>query len=111
MSEPTGISAKITAILDKADAYLKSEAARFIGYGAGVVVVLVVLVSNALGITRFGENIDLVTALGLTATATATLITLIEGIRHFVYSISSVEKIADASADAGVAIIPAPPAK
>lgn len=70
-------------LLDKAEASLKGEPARYIGYGSAVIVVGVTLASNALGFTRL-PAVDLATALGATTFASATVIGVIESIRHFV---------------------------
>lgn len=85
---------KIKNLLDKIDGLLKGEAVRAIGYGAAAVVVAVVAVSNAVGYTRFGENIDINSAIILTTAAITTLTTLVEGIRRFVFSQNSVVAIA-----------------
>lgn len=82
------LAARLSAILARADAALKGEPARFIGYGAAIVIVGVVAVANALGITRFGANIDLADALILAGLATSTIIGVIETIRRFVSPIS-----------------------
>lgn len=81
------------AIADKADALLQGEPARAIGYGAAVVVVGVVALANYLGFARFGDNLDIATAVGLTTTAIGTVVTVIEGIRKFVFSPATVEAI------------------
>lgn len=73
----------LKGLLDKAEESLTGEPARFIGYGAAIVVVAVTLVSNALGFTRL-PAVDLPTALVLTGAATATVVTVIERIRSLV---------------------------
>lgn len=107
---PPTISERIAALLDQARVLLQGEPARLIGYGAAVVVVLVVAIANALGFTRFGANIDLGTALGLTTLAIGSLVGLIETIRRYVYSPNTVQRIAEQSAATGVPVVPPPPA-
>jgi len=90
----------IDRILAKADDLLKGEVARAIGYGAALVVVLVVAISNAVGFTRFGDNIDITTALVGVGAAITMLVTLIESIRRYVFSANTVAAIqADPSTD------------
>lgn len=83
----------VEGALDVVEHALLGEPARFIGYGAAVVIVLVVALANQLGFTRFGANIDLVTALGLAGGAIAAIVGVIESIRKFVFSPNTVEAI------------------
>jgi hypothetical protein len=75
-------------ILNKAEALLQGEPARAIGYGAALVIVGVSLVSNALGYTRI-PAIDLPTAVTDATFAIATVVGVIESIRHFVTPVAS----------------------
>lgn len=86
-------------IIDKADGLLKGEPARAIGYGSALVIVGVVAVANQLGITRFGGNIDLVTAVGLASAAIVTVTGVIESIRRFVFAPATVTAILAEGAD------------
>lgn len=81
-------------LLDKADAALKGEPARFIGYGSALVIVGVVAAANALGYTRIAP-IDLPTALAAATAAILTVTGVIESIRKFVYSPATVQAIID----------------
>ena len=87
----------IMKVLDRADRLLTSEPARMIGYGAAVVVYLVV---RALGELKpglipamgFGESV------GVAFSALATVVILIESIRRFVYSpLTYIEDLSDES--------------
>ena len=98
----------IASLLERADHLLTGEPARLIGYGATAVVCGVVLISNALGFTKFG-SVDPVTAFGVVTAALTTVVTVIESIRRSVYSPNTVVGIAEASAVQGVPIVPAPP--
>jgi hypothetical protein len=100
---------RFRSILDSARTLLTGEPARFIGYGAAVVIVGVIAISNALGFTRFGENISLSDALIGATAAIATLGGIIETIRRFVYSQNTVEAIAAVAAETGDATVPPPP--
>lgn len=73
----------ITDLLDKAESLLQGEPARAIGYGAALVIVGVSLASNALGFTRI-PAVDLPTAVADATFAIATIVGVIESIRHFV---------------------------
>ena len=79
----------ITDILTKAEALLQGEPARAIGYGAALVIVGVSLASNALGFTRIPE-VDLATAVTDATFAIATIVGVIESIRHFVTPVAKV---------------------
>jgi hypothetical protein len=80
-------------LVDAADRLLQGEPARFIGYGAALVIVGVVAVANQVGVTRFGENVDLGTSLGLATAAIVTVTGVIESIRKFVFSPATVADI------------------
>jgi hypothetical protein len=80
------IRALVSAVLAKADTLLTTEPARLIGYGAGVVIFLVVQVLNARGITRFGSDLTFDQSLGLSFGAIVILTSVVESIRRFVYS-------------------------
>lgn len=95
---------KLNALLDKADSILKGEPARIIGYGAAVVIYLVAKASGNIA-DQTPEQALVSGVAGVT-----TLISVVETIRHFVYSQPTVVAIAEASADAGVPVVPAPPA-
>lgn len=75
----------VSAILAKVDQLLTSEPARLIGYGAAVVVFLVV---QGLGIVKPGllPPLSFEAAIGDAFAAIATLVILVESIRRFVYS-------------------------
>lgn len=103
----------VNSILDKARGLLlQREPARAIGYGAALVIVGVVAVSNALGFSRFGENISLEGALVAAGTATTTVVSIVEFIRKLVYSPATVAEVVtnpptasgpiEAAIDAGV---------
>lgn len=100
----------VPALLDGARALLTGEAARFIGYGSAIVVVGIIAIANALGVTRFGAGLSLSDALVLTGTAATTVIGIIESIRKFVYSINTVEAITLNAAVTGDPVPPPPPA-
>ena len=80
---------QISDLLAKVDALLSGEPARFIGYGAAIVIVGAVAVANALGFTRLGANITLTDALTLVGVVLALLVPAIEAIRHYVTPASS----------------------
>jgi len=80
----TALLAKLTDLLAKIDDLLSGEPARFIGYGAAIVIVGVVALANALGFTRLGADISLTDALTLAGVAIAFIVPAIETIRHFV---------------------------
>lgn len=82
----------INGIADAATEALQGEPARFIGYGAAIVVVGVVAVSNYLGIARFGTNISLVDALVLTTAGVTTVTGIVESIRKFVTPVAKTEE-------------------
>lgn len=84
------IISAVQGLLDRAEAVLQGEPARFIGYGAAIVIVGVVGVSNALGVTRFGADISLTDALVDAGAASTFVITAIESIRHFVSPVASI---------------------
>jgi hypothetical protein len=93
---------KLRAILDKASYLLQGEPLRAIGYGTALVIVGVVAVANALGVTKFGASISLADALVLATTATGTLVTIVEGARRYVFSPNSVAEIVAATPAAAV---------
>jgi hypothetical protein len=95
---------KVNDILDKARELLKGEPLRAIGYGAGVIIYIV---AKALGNV---EDIPLDQAIVQAGLAAATLASVIETARRFVYSPATVEVIAERSAETGVPQVPAPPA-
>jgi hypothetical protein len=101
---------KIKDILAKADAALTGEAARFIGYGSAIVLVALVALLNAFGVTHFGTGISLTDALIGTTAAIATLTGVVEAIRKNVYSQNTVQVIATNAAVTGDDTVPAPPA-
>lgn len=84
----------ITSLLDRVQGLLTGEPARAIGYGAALVIIGVVYLANALGITRFGDSMDLATALGLTTAAIAAVATVVEAIRKAVSPLATVRTVA-----------------
>lgn len=88
----------VSAFLDKVDLLLQTEPARAIGYGAAVVVFLVAQVLSARGYLppmTFDQSVT------LALSALATLVVLVESIRHFVYSpMTYIEDLSDESAAA-----------
>lgn len=95
------------ALLDKARTILTGESARAIGYGGALVVVGVVALANALGLTQLGQNISVSDAFVLATTAITTLVGIIEGIRHYVFSANTVAAIAVKAPEATTAAIDA----
>lgn len=89
MSAPS----KLQSFLDSVDALLQGEPLRAIGYGAALVVVIVVAVANALGHPIFGPNISIPDAITATTAAAAVLVGIVEGARRFVYSPATVARI------------------
>lgn len=81
----------ITELANKVTNLLSGEPARFIFYGAAIVIWAVLGIANALGFTRLGPTIDLNDAL-TQATLAGALIT--ELIRRYVYSPNSVNAAA-----------------
>jgi hypothetical protein len=79
------IRAFVSALLAKVDSFLTTEPARLIGYGAAVVVFLVV---QLLGIVKPGllPALSFEDAIGDAFAAIATLVILVESIRRFVFS-------------------------
>jgi hypothetical protein len=75
----------VTTFLDKVDLLLKGEPARAIGYGAAAVIFIVVQLLNARGISLF-PGITFEQAVIDSFAALAVLVSIIESIRHFVYS-------------------------
>lgn len=93
----------VTDLLDKADSILKGEPARIIGYGAAVLIYLV---------AKFSGNIADQTpeqALVSAGAGIASVVGVIETIRHFVYSKPTVEAIAEVAAATGDPTVPPPP--
>ena len=85
---------KFTAILEKARSLLLGNPARAIGYGAAVVIWLVVRLANELGV-QFGE-LSFEASVAAAFAAITVLVTVIEGIRKFVYSPQTyIEDLAD----------------
>ena len=80
------VPTRVRILLYRVEDLLRGEPARFIGYGAAVVLVGIIAVANQLGVTRFGTGMSLADALTLSTTAITTLIGVIESIRHFVYA-------------------------
>lgn len=80
---------KLKALLDKAEELLQGEPARAIGYGAAVVIYLVARAVGAI------EDVSLDQSLVLAAGYVATVASVIESIRHFVYSPATVAAIVD----------------
>jgi hypothetical protein len=93
-----------TDILDKADSILRGEPARIIGYGAAVVIYLVAKASGHIA-DQTPEQ-----ALVSGVAGVASLVSVIETIRHFVYSKPTVEVIAENAAETGDPSVPPPPA-
>ena len=81
----------ITELANRITAALSGEPARFIFYGAAIVIWAVVAISNALGFNQFGPNISLTDSL-TQATLAGALIT--ELIRRSVYSPNTVNTVA-----------------
>ena len=87
----------IMKVLDKADTLLTSEPARMIGYGAAVIVYLVI---RALGELKPGliPPMSFEESVGVAFSALATTVILIESIRRFVYSpLTYIEDLSDES--------------
>lgn len=85
----------IRKVLDKIDALLTTEPARMIGYGAAVIVFLVV---QAVGIIRPGllPQVSFDTAVSDAFAAIALLVLVVESIRRFVYAPQTyIEDLAD----------------
>ena len=85
----------IRKVLDKIDALLTTEPARMIGYGAAVIVFLVV---EGIGYIRPGllPQVSFDTALSLAFAAIAFLVVVVENIRRFVYAPQTyIEDLAD----------------
>lgn len=85
----------IRKLLDKVDELLTTEPARMIAYGAAVVVFLVVQI---IGHFRPGllPAVSFDEAVGLTISAVAALVVLVESIRRAVYSPQTfIEELAD----------------
>ncbi len=83
MSTPT-IFDKIRALLVRVQDLLQGEPVRFIIYGAAIVVVGVVYVANALGISRFGGNLSLTAAIEDATAAITLLVIVTEKARSYV---------------------------
>ena len=82
-------------VLDKTDQLLTTEPARLIGYGAAVVVVIT---AQVLGHIKPGllPQVGFNEALGLSLSAIAALVTIVESIRRFVYSpLTYIEDLSD----------------
>jgi hypothetical protein len=87
-------------IAAKATSLLQGEPARFIFYGAALVVWAVVGIANLAGIVRFGPSISLTDAL---TDATLAGAALTEMVRRFVYSPNTVIAIAGPQAQPAAA--------
>lgn len=105
---------KIKDLGFRVETLLTGEPARFIYYGAAIVVWLVILVANAVGFTKLGPNISLTDALVQATLAGAALTELI---RRYVYSPNTTADIAvdaylrgaeTATRDAAADVPPAP---
>lgn len=75
----------VSSILDKVDTLLTSEPARMIGYGAAVLVYLIVRIVGELK-PGLVPQVGFDESVGLAFSAIATLVILVESIRRFVYS-------------------------
>jgi hypothetical protein len=93
-----------TDILDKADSILHGEPARIIGYGAAVLIYLVAKASGNIA-DQTPEQ-----ALVSAGAGIVSVVSVIETIRHFVYSKPTVEVLVENAADTGDTEVPAPPA-
>lgn len=82
---------RIIALARRIEAALTGEPARFIFYGAAIVVWAVLGIANAAGITQLGPRVDLTDAL-TQATLAGAFVT--ELIRRYVYSPNTVNEIA-----------------
>lgn len=80
----SAIQAKLDALLDAVLALLQGSPVRVIGYGGAVIIYLV---ANAAG--RI-PDVSFATAVTDATAAIALLVTIVEGIRHFAWSPSSV---------------------
>lgn len=81
------------SIFDRARDALQGETARFIGYGAGLIVYAVARVSGAV------DDIPLEAALTATAAYVTVVAGVVESIRRFVYSPRSAENLLDVIAE------------
>jgi hypothetical protein len=88
-------------LLDTLDRLLTTEPARLIGYGAAVVITLVVAFLNSQGITRFGADLTFDQSLGLAFAAITTVTLVVESLRRFVYAPATVATEANDSHVAG----------
>ena len=92
------LRAFVFALLDKVDVLLTTEPARAIGYGAAVIVFLVVQVLSSRGVLpamTFDQSVT------LAFSAIASTVIIVESIRRFVYSpMTYIEDIADEAAAA-----------
>lgn len=87
----------VSAILDKADQLLTSEPARMIGYGAAVLVYLIIRLVGELK-PGLVPQVGFEEAVGMAFSALATVVILVESIRRFVYSpLTYIEDLADES--------------
>lgn len=93
---PQAIKDACKPALDKIEALLQGEPARAIGYGAAVVVYLVAAAFNRIPDVSFNEAVADSTA------AIALLVSVIELIRHYVYSPASAAALIDAATPADV---------
>jgi hypothetical protein len=94
----------LNGLLDKAESILQGEPARIIGYGAAVAIYLVAKISGSIA-DQTPEQALVSAGAGITA-----VIGVIESIRHFVYSVPTVQAIATSAAQTGDDTIPPPPA-
>lgn len=93
-----------TDVLDRAYSILRGEPARIIGYGAAVAIYLIAKLSGNIADQTPEQALVSATA-GIT-----TVVTVIESIRHLVYSKPTVEVIAENAALTGDPSVPPPPA-
>jgi len=101
MAESLTLIEKLRALGYRAEDLLQGEYARFLFYGAAIIVWAVVGIANALGYTRFGVTLSLNDAL-IDATAAGAVLT--ELIRRGVYSKNTVQAVAlDAAINAAEA--------
>ena len=81
---------RIVALVERLDAILRGEPVRAIGYGAAVVIYLVARASGKIADVSWPE------AVGQATAAVAILASILETIRHFVWSPASVATLTGA---------------
>ncbi len=90
------LRAMALVILDKMNVLLTTNPARSIGYGAAVVLWLVVAGLNQAGVTRFGTDLTFEQMLAMAFGILGTLTIVIEGIRRFVFApMTFIEELSD----------------